>query len=247
MEAGAEMAPRRPDPRVTFERSATVSSTTSVRKRKKPSSGDQTSGKRPRRQSPEEKDGCPLQAEVIQHIERCINTALWSVLSRKKGKAFEPVENHLSYLQRRLLQVCKDLRVPASKLGNLKNLARDVQEEQRKVEVLEDTVEALNREIEEAVETADQITESIMNLEGKLKTLKQQATDSSQFSDPMSSNKDTLHLPPSTFEAPIMQDQAKKLENPSLILKEVCRVRSDPIYKNMLGLLETSYAEISNL
>ncbi|XP_044153370.1 uncharacterized protein LOC122940719 [Bufo gargarizans] len=248
------MAPKRQGTKVTFVKTAKQSNDTSVRKRKKQSSDELTSRKRQRRSSPEEKamqqkkgkTACPLQAEIIQHVERCIDTAVLSVLSRKKVTAFETVQVQLSSLKKRLLQLCKDIRVPATKLGKLKNLARDVLQEQRKMEEYEDTLESLNHEIEEAVEMAEKIEESTVALEGKVEILNQQTPETSQSLDEIS-NKDPLQLPPATFDAPTLQDQAKKLDNPKLILKKLTLVQSNPVYKNMLNLLQTSYAEISTL
>ncbi|XP_040293823.1 uncharacterized protein LOC121005263 [Bufo bufo] len=248
------MAPKRQGTKVTFVKTAKPSSDTSVRKRKKQSSDEVTSRKRQRRSSEKKamrlkkgKNACPLHAEIIQHVESCINTAVLSVLSRKKMAAFEPVQVQLSSLKQRLLQICKDIKVPATKLGKLKNLARDVLEEQRKMEEYEGTLESLNHEIEEAVEMAEKIEESTVALEGKFEILKQQTPETSQSLDEMISTKDPLQLPPGTFDAPTLQDQAKKLENPKLFLKKLTLVQSNPVYKNMLNLLHTSYAEISTL
>ncbi|XP_075698409.1 centromere protein Q-like [Rhinoderma darwinii] len=245
------MAPKRQRTRVTFVKAVKSVSGTKVRKRKKRNSGDQTSGKRPRRDSTENevmrlkkgKAACPLQAEVIQHIERCIDTAVLSVLSRKKVPAFEQIQGHLARLKQRLLKHCKNMKVPGTKLGKLRDLARDVQAEQQKVREYEDTLELLDDEIEEAAETANQIEESTAALREQVKTLEGQAAENAMSPDQLL-NKDPLPLPQGTFKAPTMHDQVKKLENPKLIVKELSEIQSSAMYKSVRSLLQTSYAEI---
>lgn len=235
-------------PKPQSSRTKKPSSNTGVGKRKKPRSGEQTSEKRPRRHSPEDKaiwrskqkNAAPLQAEVLQHVESCITTAVMSVLSRKKVPAFQPIQVHLSLLQQRLLHLCKDMRVPATKLGKLRNLARDVQEEQRKMEECEDTLQSLDHDIEEAVQMTEKIEEDTATVEGKIETLKQQE-------NPQITDTDPLPLPHGTFQAPAMQDLARKLHNPDVVLKEVSRVRSHPVYERLQNLLPMCYAEISSL
>ncbi|KAG9460903.1 hypothetical protein GDO78_018822, partial [Eleutherodactylus coqui] len=79
----------------------------------------------------------------------------------------------------RLLQLCKNMKLPATKLGNLRNLAKDLQEEQHRMEKYEDTLESLNHEIEEVVRTTEKIEESTVSLKSKIETLKQQAQETS--------------------------------------------------------------------
>ncbi|KAG9469883.1 hypothetical protein GDO78_019446 [Eleutherodactylus coqui] len=143
------MAPKRQSS--TTMKTVKPSSDTNVRKRKNPDSQEQTSRKRQRQNSKDKamrlikgKNVCPLKADVIQHIESCMNTAVMSVLGRKQVTAFEPVQVHLSRLKQRLLQLCKNMKLPATKLGNLRNLAKDLQEEQHRMEKYEDTLESLN-------------------------------------------------------------------------------------------------------
>ncbi|XP_056387067.1 centromere protein Q isoform X2 [Hyla sarda] len=193
------------------------------------------------------KNAGPLQAEVLQLVESCINTAMLSVLSKKKVPSFESIQGHLSVLKKRLLQLCKDMRVPATKLGKLKNLERDIQEEKRKMAEYEETLELLNQDIEEAVEAAKEMEESTASLEEKMETLREQAADMSSSLEETLSNTDPLQLPPTTFQAPTMQDRVRKLQNPELILKELTQVQGNPVYKNLQTLLPMCYTEISTL
>lgn len=187
------------------------------------------------------KNTAPLQPEVLQHVETCINTAVMSALSRKKVTGAESIHIHLSLLQQRLLQLCKDMRVPSTKLGKLRSLGRDVQEEQRRMEGYEETLEALSQEIEEAVETRDNMEKAT---DGRMRTL--QEGEAPQSSNLFLSNTDPLPLPPGTFRAPTMQDRVKKLQDPEAVLQEVSEVRSDPAYRRMHRLLPMCYAEISS-
>ncbi|XP_077107232.1 uncharacterized protein LOC143764962 isoform X4 [Ranitomeya variabilis] len=205
-----KMAPKR-------ERTVKLSSDTRVKNRKMQGSGEQTSGKRQSSNSTNDKDvwllkrqnAVPLHTAVLQHIEACLTVAEMSVLSRKRLSAIKYPKHPLSHLKQRLLKLCKKLRLPVTKVHKVKNLAKDILEEQHKMNVYEDTLESLE--------------------------------------DKILSNIDPLELPQGTFEAPTMQDMAKKLKNPKLLLKVVSRVQSRRIYKNARNLLKMSYAETSTL
>ncbi|XP_073444385.1 centromere protein Q-like isoform X2 [Dendrobates tinctorius] len=243
------MAPKRQSTRVTFERTVKSNSDTRVKKRKMKGSEEQTSGKRQRSNSPEDKDGQlikrqnarPLHIAVLQYIEACFNTAEMSVLSKKKVSAIESPQHHLSHLKQRLLKFCKKIRLPVTTVHKVNNLDKDILEEQHKMMVYEDTLESLKHEIQEAVETTEKIEDAIVALEGKIEAMKKLTQDQIVL------NIDALELPQRTFEAPTMQGMAKKLKNPKLLLKAISRVQSNPIYKNALNLLQMSYAETSTL
>ncbi|XP_077113680.1 centromere protein Q-like isoform X1 [Ranitomeya variabilis] len=244
-----KMAPKRQSTRVTFESTVKSSSDTQVKKHKMHGSEEQTSGKRQRCYSPEDKDvrlikrknAVPLHPAVLQFIEACLNIAEMSVLSKKKVSAIESPQHHLSHLKQRLLKFCKKIRLPVTKVHKVKNLAKDIVEEQHKMNVYEDTLESLKHEIEEAVETAEKIEDAIVALEEKVEAMKELTQDQILL------NIDPHELPQRTFEAPTMQDMAKKLKNPKLLLKAISQAQSNPIYKNALNLLQMSYAETSTL
>ncbi|XP_069608791.1 centromere protein Q-like isoform X2 [Ranitomeya imitator] len=243
-----KMAPKR-------ERTVKLSSDTRVKNRKMQGSGEQTSGKRQSSNSTNDKDvwllkrqnAGPLHTAVLEHIEACLTVAEMSVLSRKRFSAIKYRQHPLSNLKQRLLKFCKKIRLPVTKVHKVKNLAKDILEEQHKMNVYEDTLECLEHEIEKTVVTVEKIEDSIVALEGKVEAMKKHASKTSQFQDKILSNIDPLELPQGTFEAPTMQDMAKKLKNPKLLLKAVSRVQSRQIYKNALNLLKMSYAETSSL
>ncbi|KAM4034496.1 uncharacterized protein ACNLHF_021133 [Anomaloglossus baeobatrachus] len=183
-----------------------------------------------------------------------------SALSRKKVAGIASTD-YLSRLKQRLLKFCKDMRFPVTKVHKLKNLAKDILEEQHKMKASEDTLEYLKKwltmhvvylvispyhNIKEAVDTENMVENSIEALEKMVETLNEQESETSQFQDEIS-NIDPLELPQGTFEAPTMQDMAKKLKNPKLILKKLSRVQSNPIYTDAMNLLQMAYAEISTL
>ncbi|XP_075203527.1 centromere protein Q-like [Anomaloglossus baeobatrachus] len=168
-----------------------------------------------------------------------------SALSRKKVAGIASTD-YLSRLKQRLLKFCKDMRFPVTKVHKLKNLAKDILEEQHKMKASEDTLEYLKHNIKEAVDTENMVENSIEALEKMVETLNEQESETSQFQDEIS-NIDPLELPQGTFEAPTMQDMAKKLKNPKLILKKLSRVQSNPIYTDAMNLLQMAYAEISTL
>ncbi|CAJ0917817.1 unnamed protein product [Ranitomeya imitator] len=102
-------------------------------------------------------------------------------------------------LAEQLLKFCKKIRLPVTKVHKVKNLAKDIVEEQHKMNVYEDTLESLEHEIEEAVETIEKIDDSIVALEGKVEAMKELTQDKILL------NIDPLELPQRTFEAPTMQ------------------------------------------
>ncbi|XP_069834877.1 centromere protein K-like isoform X2 [Dendropsophus ebraccatus] len=95
------------------------------------------------------------------------------------------------------------MRVPATTLGKLRNLAGDLEEEKRWMEENEKALESVNRETEEVVEEAEKIEESTADLEAKIQSLKEQ--DLAEPLEQMLVNGDALPLPPETFQAPTMQ------------------------------------------
>ncbi|XP_075203528.1 centromere protein Q-like [Anomaloglossus baeobatrachus] len=248
------MAPKRQRNRVTYDKTVKSSSDTSVKKCKEQGSEEQSSRKRQRCDSPEDttmrlakkRNAQPLQAEVLLHIEACLTVAEMSALSRKKVAATESPD-YLSRLKQRLLKFCKDMRFPVTKVHTLKNLAKDILEEQHKMKESEDSLEYLKDNIKEAVDMANTVENSIEALEKMVETLNEQESETSQPQDEILSNIDPLELPQGTFEAPTMQDMAKKLKNPKLILKKLSRVQSNPIYTDAMNLLQMAYAETSTL
>ncbi|XP_073540461.1 centromere protein Q-like isoform X2 [Phyllobates terribilis] len=244
------MAPKRQITKVTFERTVKPSSDTRVKNRNTQGVEEQTSGSN----SSKDKDvwlikrqnAGPLHTAVLQYIEACLNVAEMSVLGWKKIAAIKSPQ-HLSRLKQRLLKFCKKIRLPVTKVHKLKNLAKDILEEQHKMKVYEETLESLKHEINETVETTYKIHDSIVALEGKVEAMKEHASKTSQFQDQILSNIDPLELPQGTFEAPTMQDMAKKLKHPKLFQKALSQVQTHRIYKNALNLLQMSYAETSTL
>ncbi|XP_073444387.1 centromere protein Q-like isoform X2 [Dendrobates tinctorius] len=226
-----------------------------VKKRKTKGSGEQTSGRRQSSSSTNGKDvwlikrknARTLHIAVLQYIEACLNVAEMSVLIRKKIATIKSPQHPLSHLKQRLLKFCKKIRLPVTKVHKLKNLTKDILEEQRKMMVYEDTLESLKHEIETTMMTVEKIEDSIVALEGKIEAMKKHSSKTSQFQDKIILNIDPLELPQGTFEAPTMQDMAKKLKNPKLLLKAVSQVQSHQIYKNALNLLQMSYAETSTM
>ncbi|XP_075073389.1 centromere protein Q [Mixophyes fleayi] len=251
------MPPKNKTTKVTFVKTKENTANNKIgTKRKKQNSGDQekTSNKKQCCEPSESKRipvmkrviRKPLLPEVLEHIETCIDTAVLSVLSRKKVKAFHAVQSQLSHLKQRLLRHCKTVQVPASKLINLKSIRRDLAEEQRRMKINQDMLESLTQEVEKVVETVNTIEDSTGTLEAKLESLKQRAAG-----DPQSLGKlniaDPLQLPKSTFNAPTIQENVKKLKNSELVLKELSDIESNPLCKDMLTLIEKSCAEIDAL
>ncbi|XP_063814568.1 centromere protein Q-like isoform X2 [Pseudophryne corroboree] len=187
-----------------------------------------------------------LSTEVSEYIEICINTAIMSVLSNKKLTSFHAVQTQLSNLKARLLQHCKKIKVPVSKLGNVKSLRRELVEEQRKMEINQATLDSLTHEVEKAVKAANTVEESTEDLEAKLEWLKQRAEGADQSPDTVK-HLDPIQLPKSTFKAQTMQEKVQKLRSSKILLGELSQIESSPVYKNMLTLIEKSYAEIDSL
>ncbi|XP_068111702.1 centromere protein Q [Hyperolius riggenbachi] len=213
-----------------------------------------------------------LSAEVVEHIESLMNTALLSVLSKKRAKDFDLLQAELTPLENRLMKQCKKNMFPRTKLENLKNLSRDVAEERRKLEANEEILESLNSETEKAVQAAEDIEDSISILEEKLKTLRSQKArtavaqceteqaentedslqgipktvllQSAKTAEAEVANTDPLQLPKATFEATPYYEKVKKLKNPEKVLKELSRIESNPAYKGMSSLIEKVYAEV---
>ncbi|KAM4034920.1 centromere protein Q-like [Anomaloglossus baeobatrachus] len=248
------MAPKRHRNRVTYDKTVKSSSDTRVKQQKKQSSEQQKPGKRQRSDLPKDKNVAlvkrrntqPLQPEVLQYIEACLNVAEMSVLRRKKSVSIKrPL--HLSRLKERLLQFCKKMTFPVTEVHTLKNLAKGILEEQRRMEANKDTLKYLNDNINEAVDTENKIENSIEALEKMVETLDEQESETSQPQDVISRNIDPMELPQGTFEAPTRQDMAKKVKNPKLILKKLSRVQKKKIYKKSMNLLQMAYAETSTL
>ncbi|XP_077107231.1 uncharacterized protein LOC143764962 isoform X3 [Ranitomeya variabilis] len=177
-----KMAPKR-------ERTVKLSSDTRVKNRKMQGSGEQTSGKRQSSNSTNDKDvwllkrqnAVPLHTAVLQHIEACLTVAEMSVLSRKRLSAIKYPKHPLSHLKQRLLKLCKKLRLPVTKVHKVKNLAKDILEEQHKMNVYEDTLESLEHEIEKTMVTVEKIEDTIVALEGKVEAMKKHASKRTQF------------------------------------------------------------------
>ncbi|MEE6518752.1 hypothetical protein FKM82_029939 [Ascaphus truei] len=147
-----------------------------------------------------------------------------------------------------LLRHCHSMKVPATKLGNLKSLRRDLAEEQHRMEANEVTLQALQDDIEKAVQTAHRIEEDIVPLEEKVETLKREADERrDQQLEVNHANSGTLQLPKATFRAPTMHEDVRMLKNPDLLLKELRVIEETSAAMDLRRLIEKSYAETDAL
>ncbi|KAM8924598.1 centromere protein Q [Pelodytes ibericus] len=187
----------------------------------------------------------PLTAGVAEHIESCMESAILSVLS-KKLPVRQSIQEELTAFKHRLLRHCKNAKFPSTKLGSLKNLRRNMLEEQQIMDDIEENLTSLEGEIERSVENAHTTKESIDLLEDKIQKLKQEELGSDNLEMKMS-NSDALQIPKASYQAPTLQENAQKLKNPTSLLKELNVMQSHPAAIDMFRLIEKSHAEIDAL
>ncbi|KAM4622493.1 centromere protein Q isoform 3-T4 [Discoglossus pictus] len=187
----------------------------------------------------------PLTASVTEHIQGCIETAMLSVLSRKLS-GWQSVQEHLTPLKQRLLQHCKTIKAPSTKLGNLKCLLKEIAEEQCRIKANEAALTSLVHELDMAVETAQRIEEEIVPLQEKFDRLKGETMEDEELKV-NHTNADILQLPKASFQAPTVQENVRLLKNPELLLKELCLLESTPAAMDMRKLIEECYRETDAL
>uniref|UniRef100_A0A8C5Q5F3 Centromere protein Q n=1 Tax=Leptobrachium leishanense TaxID=445787 RepID=A0A8C5Q5F3_9ANUR len=164
----------------------------------------------------------PLATAVIEHIESCIHTATL------------------------LLRHCKNAKFPSTKLSNLKSLRRNILEEERATQELDETMNSLDGELQKAIANANASNDSITDQEEKIDSLKQKVLESDDFKI-ITSKSDALQLPKASYQAPTMQEYFKSLKNPSGLLKELGVMQYTPVADEMRRVIENCYAEIDAL
>uniref|UniRef100_A0A8C5WEY9 Centromere protein Q n=1 Tax=Leptobrachium leishanense TaxID=445787 RepID=A0A8C5WEY9_9ANUR len=187
----------------------------------------------------------PLATAVIEHIESCIHTATLVVLARKHSVS-HPVREQLTAFTQRLLRHCKNAKFPSTKLSNLKSLRRNILEEERATQELDETMNSLDGELQKAIANANASNDSITDQEEKIDSLKQKVLESDDFKI-ITSKSDALQLPKASYQAPTMQEYFKSLKNPSGLLKELGVMQYTPVADEMRRVIENCYAEIDAL
>ncbi|XP_063290861.1 uncharacterized protein LOC134575482 [Pelobates fuscus] len=184
----------------------------------------------------------PLTVGVLEHVESCMETAMLSVMSRKISLR-QVVQGQLTSLTQRFLRQCKNAKFPSTKLNNLKSLKKNVLQEQRITEELEETMHSLDCKLEKAVENAQTAKDSILLLEEKIENLEQEASGSDTI-NVITSKANGLQLPKVSYTVPTMQDNFQNLKNPSMLLEELCVIQSTPAAVDLCRIIEKSYSVI---
>ncbi|NXF06257.1 CENPQ protein, partial [Smithornis capensis] len=186
-----------------------------------------------------------------QFLETVMNSVILSVLSQQREGKGE-VQKHLNVLKERVLRAFKTLKVPQGKLSNLKNISRLQMAERQMLETNEESLAQLQEEIIEAERSADQIEETVQQLQYKIQVLKNQLEEDEKEARKLfqENGSGVLHLPElpkRSFQTPTLQEEILKIKNQKDLLKDMNMIQQSADLKNLLTLIEKTHEKVDLL
>ncbi|NWU61248.1 CENPQ protein, partial [Pterocles burchelli] len=186
-----------------------------------------------------------------QFLKTVMDSAMLSVLCQQSERE-DDVQKHLNLLKERVLRSFKTLKVPAGKLGNLKNVPNLLMAEKQMLETNEESLTQLQEEIIEAERSAEHIEESIQQLQHKIQVLKNQLEEDEKkarkvFQEDSSGALHLPELPKRSLQAPTLQEEILKIKNQKGLLKDMNTIQQSADLKNLLTLIEKTYEKVDFL
>ncbi|XP_061846156.1 centromere protein Q [Colius striatus] len=186
-----------------------------------------------------------------QFLETVMDSIILSVLAQQKQRK-DDVQKHLNLLKQRILRFFKTLKVPPGKLGNLKNIPRLQMEEKQMLEANEETLVQLQEEVIQTEQAAENIEETIQQLQYQSQVLKRQLEEDEKEARKVfqESGSGALHLPElpkCSLQAPTLQEEILKIKNQKGLLKDMNAIQQSSDLKNMLTLIEKAYEKVDFL
>ncbi|NWS85943.1 CENPQ protein, partial [Toxostoma redivivum] len=184
-------------------------------------------------------------------LENIMDSVVLSVLSQQRERK-DDVQKHLNALKERVLRRFKTLKVPAGKLGNLKNMLSLQMAEKKMLETNEESLLQLQEEITEAERSAESIEENIQQLQYKIQVLKNQIEEDENNAKKVfqENGSGALHLPElpkHSLEAPTLQEEILKVKNQKDLLIDLNAIHQSADLKNLLTLVEKTYEKVDLL
>ncbi|XP_009894208.1 PREDICTED: centromere protein Q [Charadrius vociferus] len=186
-----------------------------------------------------------------QFLETVMDSVILSVLCQQSVKK-DDVQKHLNLLKERVLRFFKTLKVPAGKLGNLKNVLSLQMTEKQMLETNEESLVQLQEEINEAERSAERTEETMQQLQYKIQLLKNQLEEDEKkarkvFQEDSSGALHLPELPKHSLQAPTLQEEILKIKNQKGLLKDMHTIQQSADLQNMLTLIEKTYEKVDFL
>uniref|UniRef100_K9IIL4 Centromere protein Q n=1 Tax=Desmodus rotundus TaxID=9430 RepID=K9IIL4_DESRO len=191
----------------------------------------------------------PLSETSRKHLQTVMETVIIAILS-KKGRENEQIQYHLNCLKKRLLQLCKTLKVPSQKLKDLTNVSSLLKMEKVHHRANEEGLASLQEEIDKIVETTESVTGNIQSLKNKIQVLTSEVEEEEERLKQVShigSNR-ALSLPElsqKSLKAPILQKEIlAQIPNQNAVLKDLDVLHNSSQTKNMFTFIEEAYKRL---
>ncbi|XP_043539004.1 centromere protein Q-like isoform X2 [Chiloscyllium plagiosum] len=190
----------------------------------------------------------PLPQSTRDYIAAAIDIAIYNALPLK-GSKMEASQEHLSQLKHRFLDRCSSLKVPVSKLKDLRNVQRSCVSKEEYLKEDEVSLRVLQDELDKILKTMEQNSEDVDKLQNEISTLRAflDETENEQFQNVGVGVLNLPELPEASFQQTTLQEKLMAIGNQVSLRQDLQIIQHCPAMQNLLTFLEHAHAEAENV
>ncbi|XP_048381355.1 centromere protein Q-like [Stegostoma tigrinum] len=186
----------------------------------------------------------PLPQSTKDYITAAVDIAIYNALPQK-GSKMEASQEHLSQLRHRFLDRCSSIKVPVSKLRDLKNVQRSYASKKEHLREDEASLQILQDELDKILATLERNGEEVDKLQNEISSLRTflDETENNEFQNVGVGVLNLPELPEASFQQTTLQEKLMAIGNHDALLQDLQTIQRCPAVQNLLTFLEHAHAE----